>query len=97
MAEGEPAGGQMEERFTLRLDYVVGGTPSRFMMYEGDFERLYKFMAYVAALDPAERPPEEAVRSFVEAALPRREQWASEIMTAYRHGLAFLDHVRDTE
>jgi hypothetical protein len=73
------------------LDFVVGGTPSRFMMHEADWERLYRFVEYVAQLQPAERPSEDEVAARVRAALPRREEWAAEVVLAYRHVLAALD------
>lgn len=81
----------MREDFSEYLDFVVGGTPSRFMMHEADWERLYRFVEYVASADPAERPTEDEVRTRVHASLPRREEWAAENMFAYRHALAILD------
>jgi hypothetical protein len=81
----------VREDFTEYLDYVVGGTPSRFMRHEADWERLYKFVDYVASIERADRPTEEQVRERVYASLPRREEWAAEIMLAYRHALAVLD------
>jgi hypothetical protein len=84
----------MDDRFRARLEFVAGGTPSRFMMHEADWERLYRLVLYAASLDPGERPPEDELRAFLAAALPRREDWAAEVLTAYRHGLALLDFVR---
>jgi hypothetical protein len=81
----------VREDFSEFLDFVVGGTPSRFMMHEADWDRLYRFVEYVASADRAERPSEGEVRARVEASLPRREDWAAEIVLAYRHGLAILD------
>ncbi len=81
----------MREDFSEYLDFVVGGTPSRFMMHEADWDRLYRFIEYVAGADLADRPTEDEVRARVHASLPRREEWAVEILTAYRHGLAILD------
>jgi hypothetical protein len=74
------------------LEFVVGGTPSRFMMHEADWERLYRFVEYVARLDVGARPAESEVDEHVRRALPRREEWADEIVLAYRHTLAMLDH-----
>ena len=81
----------MREDFSEFLDFVVGGTPSRFMMHEADWDRLYRFTEYVASAERADRPTEDEVRTRVYACLPRREEWAAEIMLAYRHGLAILD------
>lgn len=81
----------MRDDFSEYLDFVVGGTPSRFMMHEADWDRLYRFIEYVASTDAAERPTEDEVRARVHAALPRREEWAAEIVFAYRHTLAILD------
>jgi len=86
--------GRMDERFKARLDFVVGGTPSRFMMHEADWERLYKLVLYAAALDTAARPSTDELREALAAALPRRPEWAEEILTTYRHGLALLDFMR---
>ncbi len=72
------------------LDFVVGGTPSRFMMHEADWDRLYRFVEYVATMEAEARPPEAEVSARVRAALPRREEWADEIVLAYRHALAML-------
>lgn len=74
------------------LDFVVGGTPSRFMMHEADWERLYRFVEYVASVEPAGRPSEVDVATRVHAALPRRKEWADEIVLAYRHVLAASDN-----
>ncbi len=73
------------------LDFVVGGTPSRFMMHEADWERLYRFVEYVASVERGARPTEAEVSARVHAALPRREEWANEVVLAYRHALAVLD------
>jgi hypothetical protein len=73
------------------LDFVVGGTPSRFMMHEADWERLYRFVEYVASLEEGGRPSEGEVSARVHAALPKRQEWADEIVLAYRHALAVLD------
>ena len=81
----------MREDFREFLDFVVGGTPSRFMMHEADWDRLYRFIEYVASAERGERPTENDVRVHVHASLPRREEWADEIVLAYRHGLALLD------
>ncbi|MSP21442.1 MAG: hypothetical protein EXR66_00185 [Dehalococcoidia bacterium] len=81
----------MREDFSEYLDFVVGGSPSRFMMHEADWERLYRFTEYVASAEREVRPTEDEVRARVHAALPRREEWAAEIVLAYRHGLAILD------
>ena len=81
----------MREDFSEFLDFVVGGTPSRFMMHEADWDRLYRFIEYVASANRGERPTEGEVRARVEAARPRRDEWASEILLAYRHALAILD------
>ena len=81
----------MREDFSEFLDFVVGGTPSRFMMHEADWDRLYRFIEYVASADRPERPTEDEVRARVEASLPRRQEWATEIVLAYRHALAILD------
>jgi hypothetical protein len=81
----------VREDFAEFLDFVAGGTPSRFMMHEADWERLYRFIEYVASAERDVRPTEEQVRDRVYAALPRREEWAAEIVLAYRHGLAILD------
>jgi hypothetical protein len=74
------------------LEFVVGGTPSRFMMHAADWERLYRFVEYVARIDAGARPSEEEVAAHVRQALPRREDWADEIVLAYRHTLGLLDH-----
>ncbi len=84
----------MREDVTEFLDFVVGGRPSRFMMHEADWERLYRFVEYVGALSADERPTEGDVRAHVEAALPRRAEWAAEILLAYRHVLAAGDSAR---
>ena len=81
----------MREDLAEYLDFVVGGTPSRFMMHEADWERLYRFVEYVASVEPDARPPEAEVSARVRAALPRREEWATEILLAYHHALAMLD------
>ncbi|MCC6236050.1 MAG: hypothetical protein IT299_00595 [Dehalococcoidia bacterium] len=81
----------MREDVAEFLEFVVGGRPSRFMMHEADWDRLYRFTAYVAGLDVADRPSEVDVRDRIYAALPRRAEWADEIMLAYRHVLAALD------
>ena len=81
----------MREDFSEFLDFVVGGTPSRFMMHEADWDRLYRFIEYVASANSSERPTEGEVRARVQASLPRREEWAAEIVLAYRHALAILD------
>ena len=86
----------MREDVAEFLEFVVGGRPSRFMMHEADWERLYRFTEYVAGLEPSERPSEADVRDRVHAALPRREEWADEITLAYRHVLAALDRARQT-
>ncbi len=85
----------MEERFSVRLDFAVGGLPSRFMQHEADWERFYRFVEYVASVEAGDRPGLQAVREAFAAALPRREEWVDELVTAYRHGLALLEHVRD--
>lgn len=85
----------MEERFSVRLDFAVGGSPSRFMRHEADWERFYRFVEYVASVEAGDRPGEQDVRAAIAAALPRREDWVDELVAAYRHGLAVLDHVRD--
>lgn len=82
----------MREDFEEWLGFVAGGTPSRFMMHEADWERLYRFIDYVAGHAPEERPADAEVRAFLDAALPKRLEWAVEIATAYRHGLALLDY-----
>ena len=84
----------MDERFRARLDFVVGGTPSRFMMHEADWERLYKLVVYAAGLDAAGRPSDDELRELLAAALPRRPEWAAEVLVAYRHGVALLDFMR---
>lgn len=84
----------MDERFKARFDFVVGGTPSRFMMHDADWERLYKLVLYAAGLEPAARPSEEELRDALASALPRRPEWAEEILQTYRHGLALLDFMR---
>ena len=81
----------MREDIAEFLEFVVGGSPSRFMMHEADWERLYRFVEYVASVDPASRPAEDDVAARVHAALHRREEWADEIVLAYRHVLAALD------
>ncbi len=85
----------MEERFSVRLDFAVGGSPSRFMRHEADWERFYRFVEYVASVEAGERPSEQDVRAAIAAALPRREEWVDELVAAYRHGLALLDNVRE--
>ena len=84
----------MDEQFRARLDFVVGGTPSRFMMHEADWERLYKLVIYTAGLEAAARPSEDELRGALAEALPRRSEWAEEIVASYRHGLALLDFMR---
>ncbi len=84
----------MDDRFRARLDFVVGGTPSRFMKHEADWERLYKLIVYAASLEPGERPSEDALREALQRALPRRPEWAAEILATYLHGLALLDFMR---
>lgn len=81
----------MREDIAEFLDFVVGGTPSRFMMHEADWDRLYRFVEYVASLEREMRPAEAEVSERVYAALPRRDEWAAEIVVAYRHALAMLD------
>lgn len=82
----------MREDFEEWLGFVAGGTPSRFMMHEADWERLYRFIEYVAGHPLEERPSEDEVRAFLDGALPKRLEWAAEIALAYRHGLALLDY-----
>ena len=84
----------MDEQFRARLDFVVGGTPSRFMKHEADWERLYKLVIYAAGLEAAERPSEDELQEALADALPRRPEWAEEIVASYRHGLALLDFMR---
>lgn len=81
----------MREDVAEFLDFVVGGTPSRFMMHEADWDRLYRFVEYVASVERDARPAESEVSARVHAALPRREEWAEEIVLAYRHALAMLE------
>ena len=83
----------MREDIAEFLDFVVGGTPSRFMMHEADWERLYRFVEYVASVEREARPPESEVSARVRWALPKREEWADEIVLAYRHSLAMLDRL----
>ncbi len=81
----------MREDISEFLDFVVGGTPSRFMMHEADWDRLYRFVEYVAKQEPEARPTEAEVDGRVRAALPRRTDWADEIVLAYRHALAMRE------
>jgi hypothetical protein len=85
----------MDEHTEAWLDFAVGGRPSRFMQSDADWERFYRFVKHVAALDPADRPTHEEVRARLELWLPRRPGWVEELLAAYRHGLAILDHGDD--
>lgn len=82
----------MDEHCTAWLDFAVGGRPSRFFKLEADWERFYRFVEYVASLPVEDRPLETEVRERVDGWLPRRREWVDELMLAYRHGLAILDH-----
>lgn len=82
----------MREDFEEWLGFVAGGTPSRFLRLEADWERLYRFIDYVAAHPPGERPGDDEVSAYLEGALPKRPEWAAEIALTYRHGLALLDY-----
>jgi hypothetical protein len=84
----------MDGQFSARLDFVVGGTPSRFMMHEADWERLYRLVLYAASLEPGDRPSESELLEALRSALPRRPEWAAEVLTVYRHGLTLLDFMR---
>lgn len=84
----------MHEDLRAALDFAVGGTPSRFMRHPADWERLYRFIEAVAALEPRERPSDTELREVLDAALQRRPDWVEEILVAYRHGLALLDRAR---
>lgn len=81
----------MREDLQAYLDFAVGGTPSRFMRHDADWERLYRFIEAVAGLAAVERPSELELRAALGAALHRRPEWVDEIMLVYEHGLALLD------
>ncbi len=81
----------MREDVAEFLEFVVGGSPSRFMMHEADWERLYRFVEYVASIEAPQRPSLSEVSARVHAALPKRGEWADEIVLAYRHVLSALD------
>jgi hypothetical protein len=84
----------MDEDLRAALDFAVGGTPSRFMRHAADWERLYRFIEAVAAIEPGERPSEVELREALQLALHRRPEWVEEIMVVYRHGLELLDRAR---
>jgi hypothetical protein len=84
----------MREELRAYLDFAVGGTPSRFMRHEADWERLYRFIEAVAALEVSERPSDVELRETLTASLNRRPEWVEEIMLVYGHGVALLDHRR---
>ncbi len=85
----------MDEHTAAWLDFAVGGRPSRFMRAQADWERYYRFIEHVAALDERERPPVSEVRARLDHWLPHRAEWVAELITVYEHGLALLDHGRD--
>ncbi|MEZ4502630.1 MAG: hypothetical protein R3C39_08395 [Dehalococcoidia bacterium] len=81
----------MRDDLQAYLDFAVGGTPSRFMRHDADWERLYRFIEAVAGTEASERPSDLDVRTALEASLHRRPEWVDEIMLVYEHGLALLD------
>lgn len=82
----------MDEHTSAWLDFAVGGRPSRFMRSDADWERYYRFVKHVAALDEGDRPALAEVRARLDDWLPHRAEWADELITVYEHGLALLDH-----
>jgi len=82
----------MDEHTSAWLDFAVGGRPSRFMRSDADWERYYRFIKHVAALEQPARPTLEEVRARLDDWLPRRAEWVQELVIAYQHGLALLDH-----
>ena len=85
----------MDEHTAAWLDFAVGGRPSRFMRSDADWERFYRFIKHVAALEPAARPQASEVRARLGGWLPRRPEWVDELAIVYEHGLAILDHGED--
>ena len=81
----------MRDDLQAYLDFAVGGTPSRFMRHDADWERWYRFIEAVSGLERSQRPAEADVRAAIEASLHRRPEWVEEIMLVYRHGVALLD------
>ena len=82
----------MDDHTIAWLDFAVGGRPSRFMRFEADWERYYRFVKHVAGLDASERPAIADVRARLDNWLPQRAAWVDELMVVYEHGLAILDH-----
>jgi phosphoserine phosphatase len=87
----------LDQHTAAGLDFAVGGRPSRFMRSDADWERYYRFVKHVASLEEHERPTLAEVRERLDDWLPKRGEWADELITVYLHGLALLDHGRKAD